>query len=263
MKDRWVEALRSFPKFKNVTRTEAEQHVQDTLILGCLMLKAQEADGLIGGATRTTADTLRSVFSIVGLAPKTSSLFGFFFLEARDGRLVLFADCAVTPEPSAKQLSQIGLGAAHAYQFFTGEEPRIAFLSFSTYGSAVHPQVDKVREALRLARGKEPSLLMEGEWQADTALDLFSARLKTAGTSPMAGRANVLIAPDLNCGNIAYKLVQRLGGCRAVGPVLWGTALPANDLSRGCSTEDILDMIALTSLQAQKTKLQENATHAR
>jgi phosphate acetyltransferase len=226
------------------------------------MLREGKADGFIGGATRTTADTLRAVFSIVGLAPKVSTLFGFFFIEAHDGRLIILADCAVIPEPSPKQLANIAIGAAEAYVYFTEGKPKVAFLSFSTHGSAEHPMVDNVRQAARIAREKAPSLMIEGEWQADAALDLFTAQIKGVGNSPMAGQANVLIAPDLNCGNIAYKLIQRLGGLRAVGPVLWGTALPANDLSRGCSADDILDMMTLTTLQAQKSKIVEKPAHA-
>ncbi len=214
---------------------------------------------------RTTADTLKAVFSVIGLAPKTSTLFGFFFLQNRsvtNNSLVLLADCAVMPDPSSKQLANIAIGAADAYEYFTSEKAKVAFLSFSTQGSAEHPMVDKVKEALAMARAKTPDLTAEGEWQADAALDHFSAEIKGVGKNGMAGQANVLIAPDLNCGNIAYKLVQRLGGCRAVGPVLWGTALPANDLSRGCSMEDVVDMLALTTIQARRTKKMETPAHA-
>ncbi len=262
-KDAFTAELLQLPKFKMLSADAARARVQDPLILGCLYVKRGMADGFIGGATRTTADTLRAVFSIVGLAPKTSTLFGFFFMEASSGRFVIIADCAVIPDPSPKQLANIAMGAAQAYEFFTDSQPKVAFLSFSTHGSAEHPLVDKMREALAIAREKAPSLLMEGEWQADAALDLLTAKIKGVGESRMAGQANVLIVPDLNCGNIAYKLVQRLGGCRAVGPVLWGTAMPANDLSRGCSTEDILDMMALTTLQVQKSSLMEKPAHAR
>ena len=185
-----------------------------------------------------------------------STLFGFFLIEKRKAAeatdpYVLLADCAVIPDPSPKQLAQIGIQGAKALTFFTGAAPKVAFLSFSTHGSAEHPFVDKVRQALAMAREKAPTLKMDGEWQADAALDRFTAGIKGVGNSPMAGQANVLVVPDLNCGNIAYKLVQRLGGCRAVGPVLWGPSQPANDLSRGCTMEDVLDMIALTGIQAQ------------
>ena len=256
-KQSWAAEWLSIPKNKSHSSEEALARIQDPLVLGSLVLKKHQVDGFVGGATRTTADTLRAVFNVIGLAPKTSTLFGFFFLGKRDASLetdslVLLADCAVLPEPSPKQLSNIAIGAAAAYTFFTSETPRIAFLSFSTLGSAEHEKVAAVREAYRMAHEKAPDLMMEGEWQADAALDAFTAGVKGAGDSPMAGKANILIAPDLNCGNIAYKLVQRLGQVRAVGPVLWGMAQPANDLSRGCSADDIVDMAALTALQAQE-----------
>jgi phosphate acetyltransferase len=244
----------SFPKNKHVSHEEALKKIQEPLILGCLYLKAGKVDGFLGGATHTTSDTLRAVFNIIGLSPHASTLFGFFFIErAGTSDLVLLADCAVIPDPSPKQLANIAVGASVAYRFFTAGTPRVALLSFSTLGSASHEFVNKVREALRMAREKSPAVSFEGEWQADTALDVFTAGVKGAGNSPMAGKANVLIVPDLNTGNIAYKLVQRLGNVRAVGPVLWGTAQPANDLSRGCSVEDIVDMAALTSLQSRAT----------
>jgi len=255
-KNTWATAWLALPKNKKQSMEEALQKIKDPLILGCLHLKSGNVDGFVGGATRTTADTLRAVFTVIGLSPEASTLFGFFLMENRgpdslSGPLVLLADCAVIPNPSAKQLCNIAVGAAAAYQFFLSESPRVAFLSFSTGGSASHPFVTKVQDALKMARGKAPHVAFEGEWQADTALDPFTASIKGAGESPLAGKANVLILPDLNCGNIAYKLAQRLGQIRAVGPVLWGTALPANDLSRGCSSDDIIDMAALTALQAQ------------
>jgi phosphate acetyltransferase len=256
-KKAWAQEWLALPKNKQRSQAEALEAIQDPLVLGCLYLKKSRVDGFVGGATRTTADTLRAAFSIIGLAPRTSTLFGFFVMENKStGSLVVLGDCAVSPEPSPKQLANIAIGAAEAYQFFIGDEPRVAFLSFSTLGSAAHPKVDAVRDALNLARQKAPKISFEGEWQADTALDLFTAGVKGAGKSAMAGKANVLIAPDLNCGNIAYKLVQRLGQVRAVGPVLWGMAQPANDLSRGCSVEDIVDMAALTAIQAQALSAQ-------
>jgi len=244
------------PKFKNLSPAEARLRIKDPLWLGALYLKCGSAAGFVGGAARTTADTLRAVFRTIGLTRRISTLFGFFLIEPRGAPgdpkpLVLLADCAVIPEPSSKQLASIGVGAAEAYHFFTAQTPKTVFLSFSTHGSAEYPSVDRMREAAALAAQKAPQLSFEGEWQADAALDLFCARLKGVGNSPLAGQANVLIVPNLDCGNIAYKLIQRLGGCRCVGPVLWGTALPANDLSRGCSEEDVVDMIALTALQAQ------------
>ena len=264
-KNALADRLHAYTKYKILTRDEAMEKLSDPLLFGCVYTAAGSADGFIGGATRTTADTIRAVFSTIGLAPRTSTLFGLFLIEPRlqtsgDAPVVILADCAVIPDPSPKQLAQIGLGAAEALSFFTGETPRVAFLSFSTAGSAEHPFVDKIRQAVAAAREKAPQLVVEGEWQADAALDSFSARIKGVGASPMAGRANVLVAPNLETGNIAYKLIQRLGGCRTVGPVLWGTARPANDLSRGCSSDDIVDMIALTSLQASRTTPPAKAT---
>jgi phosphate acetyltransferase len=266
-RDRFSDKLQNLPKYKSLSKSEALERLKDPLILGCLYLHCGLADGFVGGATRTTAETLRAVFSIVGLAHETTTLFGFFLIEKRletgTNPFILLADCAVIPDPTPKQLANIAIGAASAFEYFTKDTARVAVLSFSTKGSADHPMVQKVQEAVALARQKAPDLTLEGEWQADTALDLASAQMKGVGGSLMAGRANVLVAPDLNSGNIAYKLVQRVGGCRSVGPILWGTALPANDLSRGCSSEDVLDMLALTSLQARKTMTLEKPTYAR
>lgn len=256
-KDRYVQFLMSLPKYKTLTADQANEKLHDRLLFGALHLKMGGADGFVGGATRTTADTLRAVFSTIGLAHRVSALFGFFLIERRtptagENPLVLLADCAVIPEPTAKQLSNIAIGSAEAYRFFTGHPPRVVFLSFSTNGSADHESLEQIRLAREMAKEKAPDLAIEGEWQADAALDAFTAGIKGVGTSPLAGLGNVLIVPNLNTGNIAYKLVQRLGGCRAVGPVLWGTDKPANDLSRGCSTEDVVDMMALTALQCNR-----------
>ena len=255
-----VETLLAMPKYRHLSREDALKKIHDPLVLACLFLKTAQVGGFVGGATRSTTDTLRAVLSIIGLSPQAPTLFGFFLIERRSTEstsrsIVLLADCAVIPDPSPKQLAQIAIGAAEAFKFFMQEETRVAFLSFSTLGSAAHPGVDKVRNALHAARERAPGICFEGEWQADAALDPFSAEIKGAGHSSMAGKANVLVVPDLNCGNIAYKLVQRLGQCRAVGPVLWGAARPANDLSRGCSTEDVVNMVALTALEAQAKKI--------
>lgn len=252
----YMQSMHSLAKFSSLSEADVATKLSDPLIAGCVALQRGAVDGFIGGATRTTADTVRAVFSVVGLEHGVSTLFGFFLLERQPapGGLVLLADCAVIPEPTPKQLAQIAIHGAQAFTFFTGEAARVAFLSFSTAGSAQHATVDAVREAVTLARNKAPDLICEGEWQGDAALDPFSARIKGVGSSAMAGRANVLVAPDLNTGNIAYKLIQRVGGSRAVGPVLWGVRRPANDLSRGCSAEDVLDMMALTALQVDGRK---------
>jgi len=254
-KDDLIHSLSALPKFQGKSPEVLETTIQDPLFLGCLLLRTHQVDGFIGGATRTTGDTLKAVFSIIGMAKTADVIFGFFMLESRQPErssdpLVFFADCAVIPNPSAKQLARIAIGASEAYRFFMLQEPKTAFLSFSTNGSATHEMVDKMKEALKITIEKCPQNHWEGEWQADACLDPFSATQKGVGHSKNAGACNVLIAPDLNTGNIAYKLVQRVGNTRAVGPILWGTAQPANDLSRGCLVEDIIDMAAITSLQA-------------
>jgi phosphate acetyltransferase len=265
-RDPFVDELLKLPKFRHLSRAEASARLRDSLVFGCLYLKRGLAEGFVGGATRTTTDTLRAVMSIIGLAPSATRFFGFFLIENRGASniqnpLVLMADCAVCPDPSPKQLAHIAVQSAAAYESIIGEKAKVVFLSFSTHGSAEHTRVDKVRRATALARELAPSLSLEGEWQADAALDLDTARMKGVGDSPLAGQANVLIVPDLSCGNIAYKLVQRMGGCRAVGPVLWGTALPANDLSRGCVVEDVMDMMALTTLQVRQNSSLERVAY--
>ncbi len=222
---------------------DRDRYARDPLFQAAARVREGLADSFVAGATRTTGDVLRASLWLVGLAPGVKTLSSFFLMvlgtAPANERVIVFADCAVVPEPTAAQLAEIGILAADHFARLTREVPHTAFLSFSTRGSAQHPRVDKVREAVGLARAARPDLHFDGELQADAALDPGVGRRK-APDSVVAGHANVVIFPDLDSGNIGYKLVQRLGGARAYGPMLMGLARPANDLSRGCSAEDIV-----------------------
>ena len=248
----WGRALFEKRKGKGLTEGEAIRLMEDPVPFGVAALGANEAEGLVAGAVRTTAETVRAGFSGVGLGPGADVLFGAFLMEcphAQGGsRTILFADCAVSPSPSRRALAAVGGAAADLFRLWTGDVPRVAYMSFSTRGSAVHDSVAAVRQAAALARIKFPGLAMDGELQGDAALVEDIAKQKGVDTFAVAGRANVLVFPDLNAGNISYKLVQYLGGARAVGPVLAGLSKPMSDLSRGCSDEDIVDAAALTAL---------------
>ena len=240
---------------------EAARLVEDPLYLGTLMIKADDADGEVAGARNLTGDVLRPAFQIVKTLPGFSIVSGAFIMILQDHSfgedgIIVFADGAVHPDPDEKQLAEIAVATAGTTRSILGFEPRIAMMSFSTKGSATHPMVDKVVNATRLAKEMDPSLVIDGDLQADAAL-IESIASSKAPDSPIQGNANVLIFPDLNVGNVAYKLVQRLAKAEAIGPVLQGMAAPINDLSRGCSVSDIVNLVAITSNQAAGLKKQK------
>lgn len=250
----YANLLYELRKAKGMTPEEAAIKAKDPLYLGCLMIKNGDADGELAGARGTTADTIRPAFQILKTKPGVSVVSGAFlmFTPAKnlgeEGFLV-FADCAVNPCPNAQELAQIAISTAETARAIAGIEPHIAMLSFSTKGSAKHELVDKVTEATRIAKELAPDLLLDGELQADAALIEKVAATK-APNSPVAGKANVLVFPDLQAGNIGYKLVERFSGADAVGPILQGIAAPVNDLSRGCKVQDIVQMVIITACQA-------------
>ena len=253
-KEAYAELLFQLRQKKGMTIEEAHKKVEDPLYLATLMIKSGDADGEVGGAQNSTGNVLRPALQIVKTMPSISVVSGAFlmFLQNKkygsDG-LMVFADCAVTPNPTATELAQIAVSTAATTRNIAGFEPNIAMLSFSTKGSAKHEMVDKVVEATRIAKEMEPALHIDGELQADAALVASVANQKAPG-SDVAGHANVLVFPSLEAGNIAYKLVQRLGNAEAIGPILQGMAAPINDLSRGCSVDDVYKMIVITCNQA-------------
>ncbi len=257
-KEDYVNLLVELRKAKGMTVEQAQKLVEDPLYLGCLMIKNGDADGEIAGAQNTTGDVLRPALQIIKTAPGISVVSGAFIMftkekqYGKDGILV-FADCAVTPNPTAEQLAQIAVASGRTAKALVNIDPQVAILSFSTKGSAKDPAVDKVIEATKLAQAIDPEMQIDGELQADAAI-VPSVAKKKAPDSKVAGHANVLVFPTLEVGNITYKLVQRLGDAEAVGPVLQGMAAPVNDLSRGCSVDDIYKMVAIASNQSIAAK---------
>lgn len=254
--EEYAQLLYEVRKNKGMTLEVARQTLlSDPLTFGVMMVKANDADGMVAGACHATADTLRPALQILKTAPGVKLVSGFFLMcsdkkDMGEDGVFIFADCGLNQDPNPEELAAIADSSAKSFKLLVGAKPVIAMLSHSTKGSAKHPLVDKMVEATRIAKEQYPSLAIDGELQADAAIVPSVAKTKAPG-SPVAGSANVLVFPNLDCGNIAYKLVQRLGGVEAYGPMLQGISKPVNDLSRGCSWEDIVGVVALTAVQAQ------------
>lgn len=250
----YAEQLFELRKHKGMTPEKAEAQIQDVLWWGAMMVNLGDADAMVAGADNSTGNVLRAALPIIRTAPGSKTASSCFVMEFQDKKwgkdgLMIFADCAVNPDPDAAQLAEIALSSALSFRKFIGGEPSVAMLSFSSKGSASHADVDKVIEATRLVKEKDPSLQVDGELQADAAIIESVAKKKAPG-SPVAGKANTLVFPDLGAGNIGYKMVQRFAGAEAYGPFLQGFAKPVSDLSRGCSVEDIVNTAAVTLVQA-------------
>lgn len=253
-KETYADLMVEIRKKKGLTKDKALQLIENPLYLATLMIKNGDADGEVAGAENATGDVLRPAFQYVKTMPGISVVSGAFIMILKDKEfgedgLMVFADCAVHPNPTAKELAEIAVATGKTTRAIAGFEPRIAMLSFSTKGSAKHEMVDKVREATQIAQEMAPDMMIDGEMQADAAI-IDTIGQKKAPGSKIAGKANVLVFPTLETGNISYKLVQRMAGAEAVGPVLQGMAAPINDLSRGCSVSDIVNLVAITANQA-------------
>lgn len=259
--EKYAALFHELRKKKGVTLEMAQEQVKNPLYLGCLMIKAGDADCMVAGALSPTSHVLRAAFQVLKTKPGISVVSGAFIMllpenvNYGEDHMLIFADCAVVPDPTSEELAQIAVETAKTTKNIAGLDPRVAMLSFSTYGSASHERVDKVRNAVEIARQMNPNLLIDGELQSDAAIVPEVAAKKAPG-SPVAGNANTLIFPSLEVGNIAYKLVQRLAGAGAVGPILQGLAAPVNDLSRGATVEDIINTIIVTCNQAIGEKKQ-------
>lgn len=251
---KYIDLMFELRKHKGITKEKASELLQNPLYFSVMMIKAGDADGEVAGAANATGNVLLPAFQYIKTAPGISVVSGAFLMFLKDHQfgedgLMIFADCAVHPDPNVEELAQIAVSTGKTARIIAGIEPKIAMLSFSTKGSASHEMVDKVKKATEIAKKIAPDMLIDGEMQADAAIIEAIGNKKAPG-SKIAGKANVLVFPDLQSGNISYKLVQRLAGAEAIGPILQGMAAPINDLSRGCSVSDIVNLIAITANQA-------------
>lgn len=255
--EEYANAFYELRKAKGVTLEKAREIIRDELYWGVMMVKMGDADGMVSGAIHSTADTLRPALQILKTAPGTKLVSSFFVIVVPDceygnNGTFVFSDCGLVENPGAEELSEIALASAKSFKNLVEGDPKVAMLSYSSYGSAKSELTEKVIEATKLAKQKAPALILDGELQADAAIVPSVGQSKAPGSN-VAGSANVLVFPDLNCGNISYKLVQRLAKAEAYGPVTQGIAKPVNDLSRGCSAEDIVGVVAITAVQAQQS----------
>ena len=253
---RYSKELYELRKSKGMTEEQAEKLVLEPVYFGMMMVKLNEADGLVSGAAHSTSDTLRPALQILKTAPGTKLVSAFFVMvvpncKYGENGTFIFADSGLNEEPDSEKLSEIAISSSKSFEQLVGTQPKVAMLSYSTYGSAHSASTEKVIEATKLVKEKEPNLLVDGELQLDAAIIPEVAEFKAKG-SPLKGQANVLVFPDLGAGNIGYKLVQRLAKAEAYGPLCQGIAKPVNDLSRGCSSEDVAGVVAITAVQAQK-----------
>ncbi len=253
---RYSKELYELRKSKGMTEEQAEKLVLEPVYFGMMMVKLNEADGIVSGAAHSTSDTLRPALQILKTAPGTKLVSAFFVMVVPDCKYgengtFIFADSGLNEEPDSEKLSEIAISSSKSFEQLVGTQPKVAMLSYSTYGSAHSASTEKVIEATKLVKEKEPNLLVDGELQLDAAIIPEVAEFKAKG-SPLKGQANVLVFPDLGAGNIGYKLVQRLAKAEAYGPLCQGIAKPVNDLSRGCSSEDVAGVVAITAVQAQQ-----------
>lgn len=252
--EEFAELFAELRKKKGVTIEQARETVKDPLYYGVMMVKTGKVDGMVAGAVNSSANVIRPSLQILKTAPNTKIVSAFFIMNVPDCDMgengtFIFADCGLNQQPTADELSEIAISSAASFKSLVGAEPKVAMLSYSTYGSAKHDDVTKVTTATQLVKEKAPDIMVDGELQLDAAI-VASVGAQKAPESPVAGKANVLVFPDLDAGNIGYKLVQRLAKAEAYGPILQGVAAPVNDLSRGCTAEDIAGVVAITSVQA-------------
>lgn len=243
----WADEYYTMRKHKGLTPEKARETIKNPLFFGAFMIKHGLTDGAVAGSVNTTGDVLRAAIQIVGLAENVSVVSSSFIMALKDGTNYTFADCAVIPDPDPDQLASIAISSAHTHKKLLESEPRIAMLSFSTKGSAAHPNVEKVQKATEIVKSRAAGLTVDGELQFDAAL-LESVGSRKAPGSPVAGKANIFVFPNLDSGNIGYKITQRLAGAEAIGPVIQGLKKPYNDLSRGCSVDDIINVACICSI---------------